>query len=199
MTELFLEKQVCILDEKERTMRSLIEVNSKEDILPEYRETPIGLLLEYHNLNRTFCKYTDPQMLIGMCMDNRKNLWIPENFAFIIRSGGANLFYHEFQVSYAISVGDISHIALMGHNKCGMVDIESRKDEFIDGLVKNAGWEKDTAKMHFENLSPFFEIGDENEFVVSEVKRLQKRYPEVTIAPLHFNVDTGKISQIEIK
>ena len=40
-----------------------------------------------------------------MCMDNRKHLHIPDNFAFIIRSGGANLRYSEFKVSYAIAVG----------------------------------------------------------------------------------------------
>jgi len=33
-------------------MNKLIAINSINDILPEYRETPIGLLLEYHNLNR---------------------------------------------------------------------------------------------------------------------------------------------------
>ncbi|MGQ8336370.1 hypothetical protein ACUNWD_07440 [Sunxiuqinia sp. A32] len=180
-------------------MRRLIEVKSKADIFPEYKNTPIGLLLEYHNLNRTFCRYDSPQMLIGMCMDNRKSLWIPENFAFIIRSGGANLFYHEFQVSYAIGVGDVKHIALIGHNDCGMVQIHNRKDLFIEGLQKNAGWKQETAQMHFENLSPFFEIGDETEFLVSEAKRIQRRYPSIVVAPLYFNEETSKISQIEMK
>ena len=141
-------------------MTDLIDVNNANDIFPEYRNTPIGLLLEYHNLNKRFCSYQAPEMLIGMCMDNRKNLWIPENFAFVIRSGGANLFYHEFQVSYAIGVGGVNHIALIGHNDCGMVRLEDRKEEFIVGMEKNAGWKKETAQMHFENLSPFFEIGD---------------------------------------
>ncbi|WP_423126594.1 carbonic anhydrase [Gaoshiqia sp. Z1-71] len=178
-------------------MAKLIEVNSIEDIFPEYQKTPIGLLLEYHNLNKTFCSYDQAQMLIGMCMDNRKSLWIPENFAFIIRSGGANLFYHEFQVSYAIAVGDLRYIALIGHNKCGMVRLDERKNEFINGLVRNAGWKKENAEKHFENLSPFFEIGDAVDFLIVEVERLRKRYPKVKVAPLLYNVDTGKISQIE--
>ena len=33
-------------------MSEIIPVNYHEDILPEYRETPVGLLLEYHNLGR---------------------------------------------------------------------------------------------------------------------------------------------------
>jgi carbonic anhydrase len=63
----------------------LISVNKAEDIIPEYRHTPIGLLLEYHNLNRSFTGYDKAHLLIGMCIDNRKNLRIPDNFAFIIR------------------------------------------------------------------------------------------------------------------
>jgi carbonic anhydrase len=33
-------------------MNRLIPVNSVDDILPAYRDTPIGRLLEYHNLGR---------------------------------------------------------------------------------------------------------------------------------------------------
>ena len=99
-------------------MKSLVTVSSSEDIFPEYRNTPIGLLLEYHNLKRQPDTYAQAQMLIGMCMDNRKHLHIPDNFAFIIRTGGANLRYSEFKVSYAIAVGNIQYIALIGHNNC---------------------------------------------------------------------------------
>ena len=116
-------------------MNQIIEINKKEDILPEYRNTPIGLLLEYHNLDRSFENYTKAELLVGMCMDNRKHLHIPENFSYIIRSGGANLRYSEFKVSYAISVGGIEHIALIGHNNCGMVGLHERKHLFIEGLV----------------------------------------------------------------
>src|SRR5512137_3061743 len=120
-------------------------VLSKKDIPREYRNNPIGFLLEYHNLNRPFDAYTQAKLLIGMCMDNRKHLHMPDNFAFIIRSGGANLRYSEFKVSYAISVGQVSHIALIGHNNCGMVNLVARKKEFIDGLVLTAGWERERA------------------------------------------------------
>jgi carbonic anhydrase len=82
-------------------------------------------------------------------MDNRKHLHIPDNFAYIIRSGGANLRYSEFKVSYAISAGGIKHIALIGHNNCGMVNLNSRKDQFVYGLEQNAGW---TKKKHWNTL-----------------------------------------------
>ena len=50
----------------------LIPVNSKDDISREYYDTPIGLLLEYHNLGRPYDEYDNARLLIGMCMDNRK-------------------------------------------------------------------------------------------------------------------------------
>lgn len=180
-------------------MTHLIEVNGQEDILPDYRQTPISLLLEYQNMNRRFTHYQSPKLLIGMCMDNRKNLWIPDNFAYVIRSGGANLFYHEFQVSYAIGVGGVQYIALIGHTHCEMVQLDNRKEKFIQGMIKNAGWKEDTAQMHFENLSPFFEIGNAVDFLVAEAKRLQRRYPKVTIAPLFFDAESSKLSQIVVE
>jgi len=178
-------------------MEKLITINSIDDILPAYRQTPIGLLLEYHNLNRPLETFDKAQLLVGMCMDNRKHLHMPDNFAFIIRSGGANLRYSEFKVSYAIAVGQVSHIALIGHNNCGMVNLISRKTEFINGLVTIAGWEKERAKEHFMHFAPMFEIGSETDFILSETKRLRLRYPKVIIAPLFYLVDDNKLYIIE--
>lgn len=178
-------------------MNQLLTINCVEDILSEYRNTPIGLLLEFHNLNRPFVTYSEAQLLVGMCMDNRKHLHIPENFSYIIRSGGANLRYSEFKVSYAISVGKIKHIALIGHDNCGMVNLHSRKPEFIRGLVESAGWTAERAEEHFTNFAPMFEIGNEIEFVVTEAKRLRVKYPKITVAPLFYHVDTNRLSIVE--
>ena len=174
-------------------MDKLIPVNSTRDIVPEYRQTPIGLLVEYHNLDRPFESYEKAQLLVGMCMDNRKHLHMPDNFAFIIRSGGANLRYSEFKVSYAIGVGKVKHIALIGHNNCGMVNLISRKNEFIEGLVNSAGWEKEKAEEHFFHFAPMFEIGSETDFILSETKRLRLRYPKIQIAPLLYLIDDNRL------
>lgn len=180
-------------------MKRLIPITASEDIFPEYRNTPIGLLLEYHNLNRKTNTYIQAELLIGMCMDNRKHLHIPDNFAFIIRAGGANLRYSEFKVSYAIAVGGIKHIALIAHNKCGMVNLISRKDQFINGLVEKAGWDKTWAEEHFMHFAPMFEIGNEIDFVISEAKRLRIRYPKITVAPLFYDVDDNHLYLINEK
>ena len=174
-------------------MEKLISINSIEDIIPEYCDTPVGLLVEYHNLDRPYDNYEKAQLLIGMCMDNRKHLHMPDNFAFIIRSGGANLRYSEFKVSYAIGVGKVEHIALIGHNNCGMVNLISRKNEFIDGLINSAGWERDRAEEHFFHFAPMFEIGSEIEFILSETKRLRLRYPKIQIAPLFYLVEDNRL------
>lgn len=174
-------------------MNKLIAINSIGDILPEYRQTPIGLLLQYHNLDRPLDTFDKAKLLIGMCMDNRKHLHMPDNFAFIIRSGGANLRYSEFKVSYAIGVGQVSHIALIGHNNCGMVNLISRKSQFIDGLVLTAGWDKERAEEHFMHYAPMFEICNETDFILSETKRLRIRYPKILIAPLMYLVDDNKL------
>jgi carbonic anhydrase len=168
-------------------------ITKKPDIPKEFRNTPIGLLLEYHNLKRRFDRYSQAQLLIGMCMDNRKHLHIPDNFAFIIRSGGANLRYSEFKVSYAIAVGQVRHVALIGHNHCGMVNLISRKDVFINGLVKNAGWSREAAEEHFMNLALMHEIGNEMDFIMSETARLRKRYPKIKVAPLFYRVEDNRL------
>jgi carbonic anhydrase len=178
-------------------MNRLLTISSEDDILPQYRETPIGLLLQYHNLDRQYETYSNPELLIGMCMDNRKHLHIPDNFAFILRAGGANLRYSEFKVSYAIAVGNVHCIALIGHNQCGMVNLIDRKEQFIRGLVENAGWHPQKAEEHFHHFAPMFEIGNEIDFVISEVKRLRLTYPKIIVAPLMYKVEDNRLYFIQ--
>ncbi len=132
-----------------------------------------------------------------MCMDNRKYLHIPDNFAFIIRTGGANLRYSEFKVSYAVSVGGVKSIALIAHSNCGMVNIMARKDQFVKGLVNRAGWDRVSAEEHFNQFAPMFEIGNEIDFLLSEVNRLRLRYPKILIAPLYYKVEDNLLYMIK--
>ncbi|HLF15558.1 MAG TPA: carbonic anhydrase [Bacteroidota bacterium] len=174
-------------------MNRLLTVTSPSDIPSPYRGTPIGLLLEYHNLGRTHEPYTSANLLIGMCMDNRKHLNIPDNFAFIIRAGGANLRYSEFKVSYAIAVGGVHAVALIGHTQCGMVNLVARREQFVAGLVENAGWTRQAAEDHFHDYAPMFEINNEIDFILSEVKRLRTRYPAILFAPMLYRVEDNRL------
>src|SRR6266436_3732470 len=121
-------------------MKSLLEIKSEADIPESWRHTPIATLLRFHNLGAPLPPRAEkPELLIGMCMDSRKHLRIPDNFAFILRTGGANLRLAEFRVSYAIAVGGVRAIALIGHTNCGMTGLTARRELFIAGLV-DVGW-----------------------------------------------------------
>lgn len=174
----------------------IIEVNREADILEEYRSTPIGTLFEYHNLGREFKYYENAELLIGMCMDNRKQLRIPSKFAFIIRSAGGNLRYSEFKVSFAIAIGGVQAIALIAHTQCGMVGLRDRREAFINGLNINGGWDKESAAEHFEYFAPMFEIKDEKEFVLAEAARLSEKYPKIQVAPLLYKVEDNRLYQL---
>lgn len=178
-------------------MNRLISISSRDEIPFQYLDTPIGLLIEYHNLGREFENYSNARLLVGMCMDNRKHLNIPDNFAFIIRTGGANLRYSEFKVSFAIAVGGVKHIALIAHSNCGMVNLASKKTQFIEKLYENAGWTLEQAEEHFNNYAPMFEINNEIDFILSETNRLRSRYPKVQIAPMYYKVEDNLLYLIQ--
>src|SRR3954469_4600079 len=127
-------------------MTEILPVNYRSDILPEYQGTPAGLLLEYHNLERALGSGPGRQLLIGMCMDSRKALRIPPDFAFVLRTAGANMRDNEFRISFAIAVGGVHTIVLIAHTDCGMAQLGKRHDQFIEGMVANAGWDRDRAE-----------------------------------------------------
>lgn len=174
-------------------MDRLVAISSADDIFPEYRNTPISLLLEYHNLGRTLDYCHRAQLLIGMCMDNRNHLDIPHNFSFIIRTGGANISYNEFMISYAISVGRLRHIALIAHDDCGMVNLKARKNLFVEGLRDFGGWDKKSAEEHFDLLAPKFETYNEIDFILNQARSLRQRYPKIQVAPMMYLVAENKL------
>ncbi len=177
-------------------MHRLVPVFASKDILEQYRGTPVGLLFEYHNLGRPFDEYESAAILVGMCMDNRKKLNTPDDFAFIMRTGGANLRLNEFQMSYAVAVGGVKAIALIGHTHCGMVNLNARREQFIQGLIEHAGWEAEWAEAHFAHFAPLYEIGNEVDFILSETSRLRSRYPKILVAPLLYRIEDHLLYQI---
>lgn len=174
-------------------LKSFIEIKSESDIPERWRPTPIGALLRYHDLGMPLPGRVDkPQLLIGMCMDSRKHLRIPDNFAFILRTGGANMRLSEFRVSYAIAVGGVRAIALIGHTNCGMSSLESRRETFIRGLV-DVGWKRASAEEHFDRNAPQHEIGSEADFIRAEACRLRELYPKVDVAPLLYRIEDNMV------
>lgn len=167
-------------------------INSFEDIPLEYIGTPFERLLCFHNLAAPLERCEKAELLIGMCMDNRKVLRTPENFAFVLRTTGANLRHNEFRVSYALSIGGVRHIALIAHTNCGMVGLTRKLPAFVQGMIE-VGWDELEAREYFFQYAPFFEIENEADFVRLEAKRLREKYPNVQIAPLLYQLEDNRL------
>ena len=178
-------------------MSSLVPVNNLSDILPMYRGTSVERLLRYHNLEEPFPPSTGhAEMLVGMCMDNRKKLRLPHEFAYVIRAAGGNLRGSEFEVSYAVGVARVPVIALLAHTDCGMAHVTEKRDIFVRGLVEWGGCKEEDASRHFAKYATDYEIGDPVQFVVAEAARIQSYYPKVMVAPLLYAVEDDRLSQI---
>jgi carbonic anhydrase len=178
-------------------MTTLIPVDKPGDILPKYRGTSVEWLLRYHNLGEHLPDSTGhAELLVGMCMDHRKYLTIPNEFAYVLRAAGGSLRDSEFEVSYAVAIGGISTIALLGHTDCGMTHVTSKRDAFVRGLVERGGWEQAAASDHFSKYATQHEIGDPAEFVVAEAARLGRIYPKIMFAALLYRLKDDHLMQI---
>ncbi len=176
-------------------MTNVLPVARYSDILPEYRDAAVGRLLEYHNLGRPF-EEVEPRLLIGMCMDSRKTLRIPPDFAFVLRTAGANLRDNEFRISYAVAIAGVRTIVLIAHTDCGMKRVAGLHDAFVNGLVEHAGWSPDQAERMFAEGVPKFGIDDEVSFVMEERDRLSGLYPRLMVAPLLYRVEDDLLYQL---
>lgn len=169
----------------------LISVNSECDIPAAYRDTVISRLLRYHNLDIRPAAHETAELLIIMCMDNRQRMGLPRNFAFFIRNAGARVEDSLFDISFAIAVGGVQAVAVIGHTGCRMVGLEASEETFIKGLSEGGGWKAAQAGLHFSVMCPKFRKDDVVESVVSSVGLLRSMYPNTVIAPLVYNVDDG--------
>lgn len=175
---------------------SLLAINELADIPEQHQNTPIGRLLEFHNLGVPLPKYERAELLIGMCMDNRKVLRTPDNFAFVLRTSGANMRHNEFRVSFALSIGGVRHIALIAHTNCGMVGLTRKLPAFVQGMIE-VGWDEQEARDYFFQYAPFFEIEDEIEFVRLEAARLREKYPNVVVVPLLYQLEDNRLYLVQ--
>ncbi len=178
-------------------MPRLIKITKTEEIPSHLRYTPVGLLLEYHNLHRPFDPYTRAALLVGMCMDNRKQLRLPQNFAYTIRTAGARMQHTGFDISFAVAVGGIKHMAVIGHTQCGMVHLESVRTVFVEGLVQNGGWDAESAAQHFAQQAPLHETGNETAFTLAQTRQLRGNYPKLTITPLIYRVEDNQLYLVD--
>ncbi len=66
-------------------------------------------------------------------------------------------------------MGGVHALALIGHTQCGMVDLVARKEQFVAGLVENAGWTREAAEEHFHNYAPMlYRVEDNRLYFIRE-------------------------------
>lgn len=172
-------------------------VRDERDIPEVYRDTPIEKLLLYHNMGHPGGSTESAELLILMCMDGRQTLRLPKNFSFVVRNSGARLHGVSFSVSFAIGSGGIQHMAVIGHSDCRMVDLESRRGEFVTGLSERGGWERTEAEKHFVDLYPCFDKEDGSGSVISEVGVIRAMYPGIVAAPIFYSLEDDDLYLIE--
>lgn len=177
-------------------MDRLQPVEAPEDLPDRYRGTPVGRLLACHQLGAELEPCERPVLLVATCMDHRVALRMPVDFAYVIRTGGANLTGRGFEVSFAVAVGGVRAVALVGHSDCGMAGVTGRSDPFVRGLTGGAGWDPDEAAEHFDERAARHEIEDPIAFTLDQAKRLRRRYPEILVAPLHYRVEDRRLYMV---
>jgi carbonic anhydrase len=180
-----------------RRMARLVPVLAEADILPEHLGTPFEWFLRYHNLGEPLPPTSGrAELLVGMCMDHRKDLTLPNEFAFVLRAAGGNLRGREFDISYAVAVGGVTALALLAHTDCGMAHVTEKRAAFVAGLVERGGWGEREAAAHFDECVPRYEIGDPLGFVVAEADRLRARYPGLRVAAFLYQVEDDRLAQV---
>ncbi len=178
-------------------MPSFRSIDSRADIPEGFQGTAVADLLGYHNFEEPLREEAAPRLLVGMCMDHRKMLRMPCGFAYVIRNGGGTLVHSRFHISYAISVGGIGAIAVVGHSKCGMVGLDANRQAFVRGLVNRAGWDGTEAREHFLESAPECEIRDSVAYTIEQVMELRQEYPRIPVAPLFYKIEDNRIYWIE--
>ena len=173
-------------------MAELKPIDAEKDIPSTISDTPIGDLLRYQNLGAAPKEYATAKLLIGTCIDNRIDLKLPRNFAFVLRDAGANLSPEDFAAAFVTGYAGVRHLALIGHTHCGMSGLEDRRKEVISGLV-SAGWDPEKAANHFDESADSAEIGDVTKFIFEEAKRFRARHPGLTVEPLIYDVDDHRL------
>lgn len=176
---------------------ALTAVHTETDILPVWRGTPVAELLALHNLGANARQYAHPQILITNCLEQQTPLRIPAGFAISLHTAAANLKRDPFKVSWAIGIGRVSAIAVVGHTGCGLTGLRKQREEFVGRMIDTAGWERPAAEQHFDHWNDLFAIADPASFAAAEAARLRVRYPKIPVAALLYDAADQILLQID--
>lgn len=175
----------------------LVEIKKIDDIPSSLRNTPVEELIRcqnFYEVTTDGALYGD--MIVGMCIDYRRQVHLPKNCSCVIRTPGANMQDSEFSIALAIAAG-IKIMALVVHNKCQMEDPYRRRERFVETLRAEQLWTTEQAEQFFEQKAGALEIDDPVDFAVTECRRLKNLFPKLRLVPLYYNVDNDRIFLIK--
>ncbi len=171
----------------------LFPVDSPGEIPKMLQNTPIETLLLGQNLGEIQVRPSNmAEIVIGMCIDFRKSLSIPRDWAFILRREGANMDGAEFAIALALSKG-VRHMALIAHNSCAMSNTADHRDAFVTVLSQKYNWNREQALDFFDNHARSHDIGNEIDFVLQEANRLSALFPGLMVVPILFRVEDDRL------
>ncbi len=179
-------------------MSKLISLDSKSDIPTKLRGTPVESVISSHNFYEVSEIDSDESadLIIGMCVDYRKQLHLPKNTAYIIRSPGANMKDCEFGIALGIGAG-LSYFALIVHNRCLMSNPFEKKNVVLNALTNAHGWNYTQAETFFDRIANEKEIDDPVEFAIKESARLRKLFKNLKVIPMMYSVDNDRLYLIK--
>ncbi|MBX9879977.1 MAG: hypothetical protein K2Y22_16080 [Candidatus Obscuribacterales bacterium] len=169
----------------------LYALDSPDKIPGHWKGTPFEGLINSHNFGMGIESTGKPQLLIATCIEFRYALPVPRMHAYVIRRASGRLIGSEFSVAYAIAKG-VRHLALIGHNDCGMTQVQPNRGAMINALVEE-GWHPDRAEEFFEYHAGRYSISDELASLEREYIRLKRLFRRMKIAPLFYSLADNKL------
>jgi carbonic anhydrase len=169
----------------------LKQINTPDDIPEKWRGTPIADLIAAHNFDKPIESTGVPKLMLITCIEYRFQPEIPNEWAYVNRCAGGRLSGSEFSVSYIIAKG-VRHMALIGHNDCGMTKVYEFREKLIDALVGQK-WDRERAEDFVEQSSAKFAMKDEIDGQKREFMRLHQLFPGLEIAPLFVSIASMRL------
>ncbi|MBX9689798.1 MAG: hypothetical protein K2X27_24020 [Candidatus Obscuribacterales bacterium] len=169
---------------------NIMPIEKPSDIPERWRNTPIEELILSQNFEKEIIPQESPQLSVATCIEFRYQPRLPSSFAYILRRAGGHLIGSEFSLTYTLAKG-VRHLALVGHNDCGMTKVADHKQKMIDTLIEQ-GWYKDRAEDYISIYASRYAIPDELDTLQREYLRLRRLFKKLEIAPLFISLAKSK-------
>ncbi len=159
----------------------------RASLIPAFQsdaDQALEVLLGSHNLEKDYEPFTLPKLAIVTCMDFRIQLRLPRNFAFVLRTGGANIRPIETYLAFSVARTGIHAIAIIGHTDCAM---EKPDPYVVDELPTD-----NETKIFYRSQIASLAIRDAREYTLAQAKMLEERLGLPGL-PLIYDVETHKL------